>query len=117
MCGQEVSGLCTQPLIRQRGLYEADSQVEFRHACTISDAHCFCALIQGGSIVMVASIAAYLPAPPIALYGVTKTAVVSLARSLANELGCEGIRVNAIAPGSYCIIAPPPDFDLTRSCG
>ena len=48
---------------------------------------------------MVASIGAYLPSPPIALYGVTKTAVVSLARAMANELGADGIRVNAIAPG------------------
>ena len=50
---------------------------------------------------MVASFAAYNPEPPIALYGVTKTAVVSLGKALANELGPEGIRVNCIAPGEH----------------
>jgi NAD(P)-dependent dehydrogenase (short-subunit alcohol dehydrogenase family) len=54
---------------------------------------------QGGSIVIIASNAAYAPEPPIALYGVTKMALVSLSQALANELGPEGIRVNAVAPG------------------
>lgn len=49
--------------------------------------------------MLIASNAAYCPEPPIALYGVTKTALVSLGKALANELGPEGIRVNAVAPG------------------
>jgi dehydrogenase/reductase SDR family protein 4 len=48
---------------------------------------------------MITSIAAYAPRQPIALYGVTKMALVSLSQALANELGPEGIRVNAVAPG------------------
>ncbi len=54
---------------------------------------------QGSSIVVIASNAAYSLEPPIALYGVTKMALVSLSQALAAELGPEGIRVNAVAPG------------------
>jgi len=62
---------------------------------------------QGGSIVVVASNAAYAPEPPIALYGITKMALVSLSQALACELGPEGIRVNAVAPGQRLAILNP----------
>ena len=41
-----------------------------------------------------------MPVAPIALYAVSKTALLGLTRALAEELGPEGIRVNCIAPGA-----------------
>ena len=52
-----------------------------------------------GSIVNVASIAGLRAAPLQGVYGMTKAAVISMTRTLAQELGPLGIRVNAIAPG------------------
>ncbi len=52
-----------------------------------------------GSIVNVASIVGLRAAPLQGVYGMTKAAVISMTRTLAQELGPEGIRVNAIAPG------------------
>jgi NAD(P)-dependent dehydrogenase (short-subunit alcohol dehydrogenase family) len=52
-----------------------------------------------GSIVNVASVAGIRAAPLQGVYGMTKAAVISMTRTLAQELGPEGIRVNAIAPG------------------
>lgn len=52
-----------------------------------------------GSIVNVASVAGQMAAPLQGVYGMTKAAVISMTRTLAMELGPEGIRVNAIAPG------------------
>lgn len=51
----------------------------------------------GGAIVNIASVAGLRPAPGIAMYGVTKAAVIHLTEELAVELG-PGIRVNAVAP-------------------
>ena len=51
----------------------------------------------GGSIVNIASVAGLRPAPGIAMYGVSKAAVIHLTEELAVELG-PGIRVNAVAP-------------------
>lgn len=51
----------------------------------------------GGSIVNVASIAGIRPAPMIAMYGVSKAALIHLTEELAMELG-PNIRVNAVAP-------------------
>ncbi|GAA3685831.1 MULTISPECIES: SDR family oxidoreductase [Yimella] len=51
----------------------------------------------GGSIVNVASVAGLRPAPGIAMYGVSKAAVIHLTEELAIELGPD-IRVNAVAP-------------------
>ena len=52
-----------------------------------------------GSIVNVASVAGLRAAPLQGVYGMTKAAVISMTRTLAQELGPAGIRVNAIAPG------------------
>ncbi|GAB3588312.1 SDR family oxidoreductase [Calidifontibacter terrae] len=51
----------------------------------------------GGSIVNIASVAGLRPAPGIAMYGVSKAAVIHLTEELAVELGPK-VRVNAVAP-------------------
>ena len=53
----------------------------------------------GGAVVFVSSYSAFNPAPPIALYAVSKTALLGLTKALAEELGPDGIRVNCVAPG------------------
>jgi NAD(P)-dependent dehydrogenase (short-subunit alcohol dehydrogenase family) len=52
-----------------------------------------------GWIVNLASIAGTLPTPGLATYGATKAAVISLSRSLNEELDAAGVRAVAICPG------------------
>jgi NAD(P)-dependent dehydrogenase (short-subunit alcohol dehydrogenase family) len=52
-----------------------------------------------GSIVNVTSVAGLRAAALQGVYGMTKAAVISMTRTLAQEFGPDGIRVNAIAPG------------------
>jgi NAD(P)-dependent dehydrogenase (short-subunit alcohol dehydrogenase family) len=53
----------------------------------------------GGRIINIASQLAKVALPQRALYGLTKAAVVHLTKSLACELGKDGIVVNSISPG------------------
>jgi NAD(P)-dependent dehydrogenase (short-subunit alcohol dehydrogenase family) len=54
----------------------------------------------GGAIVNISSIAARLGGlPGLGPYAASKGAVESFTKGLANEVGPEGIRVNAVAPG------------------
>lgn len=53
----------------------------------------------GGAIVFIASISGLRPQPR-AQYAAAKAAEIHLAVSLARELGPDGIRVNALSPGS-----------------
>ncbi len=54
----------------------------------------------GGSIIHMASAAAFLSMPNAMLYAGVKAGVLGLTRAAAAELGPQGIRVNAICPGS-----------------
>ena len=53
----------------------------------------------GGSMVFVASVSGISSAPRHAAYGAAKAALMSWVRTLAVELGPQGIRANAVAPG------------------
>jgi NAD(P)-dependent dehydrogenase (short-subunit alcohol dehydrogenase family) len=52
-----------------------------------------------GSIINVSSVLGTMASPMQGAYGMTKAAVISMTQTLAMELGTEGIRVNALAPG------------------
>ncbi|XP_038165841.1 dehydrogenase/reductase SDR family member 2, mitochondrial-like [Arvicola amphibius] len=52
-----------------------------------------------GSVVLVSSIAAYIPFPKLGVYNVSKTALLGLTKTLAVELAPKNIRVNCLAPG------------------
>lgn len=53
---------------------------------------------RGGAIINITSIEAHRAGPGFAVYSAMKAAVASLTKSLALELGEQGIRVNCIAP-------------------
>ncbi|XP_012589470.1 PREDICTED: dehydrogenase/reductase SDR family member 2, mitochondrial isoform X3 [Condylura cristata] len=52
-----------------------------------------------GSVILVSSIAAYMPHVPLGVYNVSKTALLGLTRTLALELAPKDIRVNCLVPG------------------
>eukprot|EP00252_Welwitschia_mirabilis_P017187 TRINITY_DN3811_c0_g2_i1.p1 TRINITY_DN3811_c0_g2~~TRINITY_DN3811_c0_g2_i1.p1 ORF type:complete len:251 (-),score=60.02 TRINITY_DN3811_c0_g2_i1:37-789(-) len=56
-------------------------------------------LSQNSSVILISSISAYLPHPAMAMYGVTKTALLGLTKALASEMA-PNTRVNTVAPGT-----------------
>ena len=55
----------------------------------------------GGSIINVASMAAYHPGPEICAYGASKAALANLTLSMAQQFAPWGVRVNLLAPGPF----------------
>lgn len=53
----------------------------------------------GGAVVNVASVRGFTACERAVAYTASKAALIALTRSLAVELGSEGVRVNAVAPG------------------
>ncbi|NOE32454.1 MULTISPECIES: SDR family NAD(P)-dependent oxidoreductase [unclassified Ruegeria] len=68
----------------------------------------------GASIVNISSMNATLPPRDAATYGASKAALNLWTRAMAKELGPQGIRVNAIAPGAINIPEVPRPDDLTE---
>lgn len=54
---------------------------------------------EGGTIINVASAAAYMPSKSMVAYGTTKAAVLGFSESLRADLADEGITVTAVCPG------------------
>jgi len=54
---------------------------------------------KNASIVIVSSVAAFVPSEQLGIYSVSKTALIGLTKALSHELAGKKIRVNCIAPG------------------
>lgn len=74
----------------------------------------------GGSITFMASITGVQGLPGLAAYSAAKGALIALARAMAIDHACDGIRVNTIAPGTidspmlHRFIEAQKDPDATR---
>ncbi|MBC7781995.1 MAG: SDR family oxidoreductase [Proteobacteria bacterium] len=69
----------------------------------------------GGRIIHIASQLGHVTYQSRALYGLTKAAIIHLTKSMAYELGREGILVNAISPGPIAtpaVLGDRPAADL-----
>jgi NAD(P)-dependent dehydrogenase (short-subunit alcohol dehydrogenase family) len=66
-------------------------------------------LPRGASIINTSSVQAYQPSDTLLDYAQTKAAIAAFTKSLAKQLGPEGIRVNAVAPGPY--------WTVLQACG
>lgn len=79
---------------------------------TFNVIHAFLSMLRNtrGNIINIASGAAFVGLPNTLGYSASKGAIRLLTQSLANDLGSEGIRVNAIAPG----VITTPMTDATR---
>ena len=56
---------------------------------------------KGGSIINIDSLNTYAPLTGVTPYAMSKAGVLMMTRSLANEWGRHGVRVNSIAPGFF----------------
>ena len=55
----------------------------------------------GASITTTSSVQGYKPAAILHDYAASKAAIISLTKSLSEEFGDKGIRVNSVAPGPF----------------
>jgi NAD(P)-dependent dehydrogenase (short-subunit alcohol dehydrogenase family) len=70
------------------------------YQCCLAEAEALVAQGEGGTIINVSSGETTRPASGLASYGAAKAGINHLTTTLAAELGPQGIRVNAIAPGT-----------------
>ncbi|WP_390910448.1 SDR family oxidoreductase [Pseudosulfitobacter sp. SM2401] len=66
----------------------------------------------GSSVVNISSINAVLPPRTAAIFGASKAALNLWTRAMAKELGPQGIRVNAVAPGAITVADNPRPDEL-----
>ncbi len=73
---------------------------------------------RGGAITCVTSISGVRAAPAHAAYGAAKAGLIHLVKSMANEWGGDGIRVNSVAPGTIFsgrVLDTPESREIARN--
>lgn len=68
----------------------------------------------GASIIATSSIQGFNPSPDLVEYGLTKAAIASWVKSMAQQLAQDGIRVNSVAPGPFWTPLQPSSVPLEK---
>lgn len=98
-----LAGRGTSPFVDTDGAYWRDvvgQNLILTAVCAQHEARAMLAQGRGGVMVLVSSGETTRPSPLNAAYAASKAAINHLVTSLAMELGADGIRVLAIAPGT-----------------
>ncbi len=104
----EVDALVATPAVNVRKPLLDTTLDEFRKVVRLNLEGSFLAMTAAGrrmrargkgSIVLLSSIRSQVVEPGQGVYAATKAGTLQMARALAAELGPEGVRVNAVAPG------------------
>ncbi|MGW6739208.1 SDR family NAD(P)-dependent oxidoreductase [Streptomyces sp. NPDC055025] len=74
--------------------------------------HALPLLRDGGRIITISSVATRMANPAQTAFAMTKAAVETMSRTLANQLGPRGITVNAVAPGATRTATNGAVFDV-----
>ena len=93
-CPKDVRGFQMTPLDKIREVFD----VNFFSALQLTQ-YILKFMNEGGSIINLSSLTALEGAAGQLAYSASKAAIIGFTKSLANELGQQKIRVNAIAPG------------------
>ena len=72
-------------------------------------------LSKGAAMINISSVNAVLPPKGAAMYGASKAALDLWTRGAAKELGPQGVRINAIAPGAIDVPDAGRDDDLKQA--
>ena len=98
-----LAGLAPRPTLDQDDAYVHEVVAQnllVTAACARAEARVMVDAGRGGVILNVSSGESTRPALGLAAYGAAKAAINHLTQTLAVELGPEGVRVNAVAPGT-----------------
>ncbi len=91
--------LSTVDAIRREG-FEKYFRINFHSAFYATQAASKHLLERGsGSVINMASVAAFIASPGLTYYAGAKAALVSFTKTVAQEWAAHGVRVNAVAPG------------------
>ena len=98
------AGICPRHSIDSPDLFaqwNAAMDVNLRGALNVSVAFLSALRKTKGTIINIASIASFVSTATSVSYPVSKAGVRALTQSMAHELAKDGVRVNAIAPGTF----------------
>jgi len=94
-------GRLTMVLDLDEATWDAQLDITLRHAFFSLQAGARAMVAgSGGTMVFVSSVSGLFSSASHAAYGAGKAGLLSLVRSAAEELGPEGLRINAVVPGS-----------------
>jgi NAD(P)-dependent dehydrogenase (short-subunit alcohol dehydrogenase family) len=98
------AGICPRHSIDSPDLsaqWNAAMDVNLRGTLNVSVAFLAALRLTKGTIINIASIASFVSTATSVSYPVSKAGVRALTQSMAHELAKDGVRVNAIAPGTF----------------
>ncbi|XP_012502756.1 PREDICTED: dehydrogenase/reductase SDR family member 2, mitochondrial-like isoform X1 [Propithecus coquereli] len=101
VCNAGVNPLVGSTLGASEKVWDKSLSVRIRAPqLLVSSLLCVClSPLRKGAVILISSIAAYIPHVELGAYNVSKTALLGLTRTLSLELAPRNIRVNCLVPG------------------